>query len=198
MRVSQHLLEEVASARPARARGRLRPRRAGARNSGVSSFRRYGIASTRSPHAEPEEARCARASPARPGAGTRARARAARAAGDPSRAAGRAESARAAGSRSSIPRWFGSPVSAFGRKTLSPPTAPKMLIWLAPPVIGESTRLVEVDPESPPRSRAGRSRRARSPRSRRRTPRAPPSRSARSAATRARSRRRGTGSGART
>ena len=45
-----------------------------------------------------------------------------------------------------IPRWFGSPVSAFVRLTAWSFTAPYLLIALTVPVIGVRSDLVEVDP----------------------------------------------------
>src|SRR2546429_570874 len=43
-------------------------------------------------------------------------------------------------------RWFGSPVSAFGRKIVAPLTAPYTLIELAPPVSGARTTLSRLTP----------------------------------------------------
>ena len=94
----------------------------GSRNSGVASRCRYGPRARRG-RRRGRAGRSARASPARRGAGRRARAPAAASAGGPARAAGRAASV-SSGITSSIPRWFGSPVSAFGRKTLAPSIAP--------------------------------------------------------------------------
>ena len=51
-----------------------------------------------------------------------------------------------------IARWFGSPVSAFGRYTDRPSTAPYTLIWLAPPVSGDSTVASRLPPTRASRS----------------------------------------------